>query len=187
VKGATDGLVVAISLAATFVVAALTQSPETFTATATVRHGTSSASAEVSVRVDRYASDTERSALIKATRDGGSAGVHKALNGRPDAGYVQLGERRTPIKYAWKTSLPDGQLVTVATAEPMLFLGAGVPQAKPKTGYDVAIAILEVKNSGAGGGELAPAAKLAIDDSGAVRVDDYGATVVWLNKLVRAK
>ena len=186
-RGTADGLIVAISLAATFVVAALTQSSETFTATATVRHGTSSASADVSVRVDRYATDAERSALLKTTRAGGSAAVRKALSERADAGYIQLGERRTPIKYAWKNSLADGHLVTVATAEPILFLGAGVPQAAAKTGFDVAIAILEVKNSGPGGGELAPAAKLAVDETGAVRVEDYGATVVWLTKIVRAK
>ena len=182
-----DLAVAVTALAATFVVAAMTQSPESFTAAASVRHGTSTATADVSVRVDRYATDAERAALIKSTREGGGAGVQKALSARPDAGYIQLGERRTPIKYAWKTTMPDGQLITVATAQPILFLGAGVPQSAPKAGYDVAIAILEVKTTGPGNGELAPAAKLAIDDNGAVRVQDYGATVVWLNKIARAK
>ena len=178
-----DGIVVAISLAATFVVAALTQSPESFTATATVRHGTTSASAEVSVRVERYATADERAALLKTAR-AGSAAVQKALSGNADAGYIQVGERKTPIKYAWKLAGTGGQLITVATAEPILFLGANRPNAAPKTGFDVAIALLDL-NSGTG--EIAPAAKVGLDDSGAVRVEDYGATVVWLNKIARAK
>ena len=182
-----DGIVVVIALAATFVVAALTQSSETFNATATARQGTATASVDVSVKIDRYATDAERAALIKTARDAGGSGVQKVLGARPDAGFIQLGERRTPIKYAWKNSLPDGQLVTVATAEPILFIGGSLPKAAPKAGYDIAIAILEVKTAGAGNGELAPAAKLAIDDNGAVRVQDYGSTVVWLNKIVRAK
>jgi hypothetical protein len=180
---ASDAIVVAISLAATFVVAALTQSPETFTATATVRQGTTSTSAAVSVRIDRYATADERAALLTTARAGSSA-VQKALSGHADAGYIQVGERRTPIKYAWKHSGTGGQLVTVATAEPIGFLGANRPNAAPTTGFDVAMALLDL-NSGTG--ELAPAAKVGLDDSGAVRVEDYGATVVWLNKIVRAK
>jgi hypothetical protein len=182
-KRASDALVVAISLAATFVVAAVTQSPETFTATATVRQGSNSTSAEVSVRIDRYATADERSALLKTAR-GGSTAVQKALSGHADAGYIQVGERRTPLKYAWKHPGPGSQLITVATAEPILFIGANRPNAAPKSGFDVAVALLDV-NSGTG--ELAPAAKIALDDSGAVRVEDYGSTVVWLNKIVRAK
>ena len=182
-KGAADGIVVAISLAAAFVVAALTQSPETFTATATVRQGTTSASADVSVRIDRYATPDDRAALLKTVR-AGSAAVQKALSAHPDAGYIQVGDRRTPLKYAWKHTGTGGQLITVATAEPILHLGATRPNAAPKSGFDVAIALLDV-NSGTG--ELAPAAKVGLDDSGAVRVEDYGATVVWLSKIVRAK
>jgi hypothetical protein len=174
---------VAISLAATFVVAALTQSPETFTATATVRQGTESASAAVAVRVDRYATAEERAALLK-TAKAGSAAVQKALSGQSDTGYIQVGDRRTAVKYAWKHTGSGGQLITVATAEPILHLGANRPNAAPKSGFDVAVALLDV-NSGTG--ELAPAAKIALDDSGAVRVEDYGSTVVWLSKIARAK
>jgi hypothetical protein len=54
-------------------------------------------------------------------------------------------------------------------------------------GFEVAVAILDVKNSGSGTGELAPAAKVGVDESGAVTIDDYGATVIWLQRLVRAR
>jgi len=113
--------------------------------------------------------------------------ARSALEARQDAGYIKLGERRTTIKYAWWHVLPDGELITVATAGPILFLGAGLPEAKPTEGFDVAIAILEIKQGEQGVGELAPAAQLAIDESGAVQVFDYAGSVVWLTRLVRAR
>jgi hypothetical protein len=120
-------------------------------------------------------------------RQGGAAAAQQLLSARPDSGFLKVGERRAPIKYAWKHPAADGQLVTVATAEALVFLGAGLPQAKPVTGFDVAIAILKIGDGAASVGELAPAAKLAIDDNGALRIEDYSANVIWLKGLVRAR
>lgn len=186
-KGAADAIVVVVSVAATFVVAATTQpGSDSFTATATVKHGSTSASTAVEVKIDRYASEAERAALIKAVREGGGAAARDALRAHDDAGYIQLGDRRTPIKYAWRAPTTGGRLITIATAQPILFLGAGMPQAGPTSGFDVAVAILEVRNGESGVGELAPAAQVTIDDSGALRLQDYSALVIWLNHL-RAK
>jgi hypothetical protein len=77
--------------------------------------------------------------------------------------------------------------VTILTAEPVLLLGAGVPEARPRQGFEVAVAMLDLNDAGAGLGELAPAAKVALDAEGALRIEDYGATVVWLQGLARAK
>ena len=77
-----------------------------------------------------------------------SNGAQKVLSGLPDAGYIQIGERRTPIKYAFKTATDAGDLVTVATAVPIVYLGAVMPYAKPTAVYDVSFAILDAKKSG---------------------------------------
>jgi hypothetical protein len=186
-KGAADALVVAVAMVATFAVAAATQkAADNFKATATVKGSKASASAEMTLSIDRYATEAERTALIKAVGQGGGA-AQAVLKGRDNAGYIQLGDRRTPIKYAWRTPLGSGDLITVATAEPILFLGGGMPQASAKSGFDVAVAILEVKNGQAGTGELAPAAQVAMDDKGALQIKDYSSLVIWLNGLVRAK
>jgi hypothetical protein len=66
--------------------------------------------------------------------------------------------------------------------EPILFLGAGVPGAKPKAGYDFAIIDLEVDAKGGGSGTIAPAAKVTVKD-GAFVVEDYGGEVVRLTKV----
>jgi hypothetical protein len=49
------------------------------------------------------------------------------------------------------------------------------------------VALLEVKDGQAGTGELAPAAKVSVDQNGAVVIKDYGDTVIWLSGLVRAR
>jgi hypothetical protein len=185
-RPAQTGLVVC-SIAAFCAVAALAQTgPDTFTATASVKSGSVQATADVRVEVHRYATDEERAALSKAGRESGEA-VQKMLATMADAGFIQLAERRTPIKFARRRETPEGHLITVITAAPILFLGAGLPTAKPTTGFDVAVAILDTKTSASGMGELAPAAKIGVNEDGAVVIEDYGSTVVWLNQLARAR
>jgi hypothetical protein len=160
---------------------------ETFTATAAVRSGSSSASAPVVVGITRYSSAEERAMVTTAVREGGATALRKALAPLADAGFIQLGERRTPIKYAGVRPTGSGRLITVVTAEPMLFLGAGIPSAKPVAGFDVAVAMFEVMDGGGGTGDLSPAARVTIDQHGALVIEDYGATVIWLNGLTRGK
>ena len=72
--------------------------------------------------IDRFVTDTERdevAAIVKSHQPGATL---KALNGKPDIGYIQLGEKRTPIKYAYARSTGDGRLITVVTAQPVFFL-----------------------------------------------------------------
>ena len=154
--------------------------PETFAATATVKRGGVSASAPVSVTITRYSSDAERDAVMAAVRAGGSAALHRALGSTKDAGSIQLGERRTAIKFVAQRPTPSGRLLTIVTAEPIVFLGAGLPEAAPRDGFEVAVAMLDL-DGGKLSGELVPAAKVGVDPKGALLIDDYGATVVWLN------
>jgi hypothetical protein len=185
-KAAADAIVMAVALAATFVAASIGQPPDTYTATATVASGESRASARVTITINTYASSAERAALIDELRKSADA-ARRLLGTRPDAGHIELGGRRTPIKYAWKHAAGGGHLVTVATAVPILFLGSDVAEAKSVAGFDFAIAILQVSGSEGGIGELAPAAKIALDEKGSLRIEDYGSTIVWLKDLVLAR
>ena len=53
-----------------------------------------------------------------------------------------------------RASHRQGALLTIVTDKPILQLGAGVPGAKPKEGYDFAIIDLEVNSAGTGSGSL---------------------------------
>jgi hypothetical protein len=162
-------------------------SGEMFTATASMKSEAASATAPVKISVTHFATDAERSSVMSALKTGGTPAMRQVLAGMKDAGSIEVGQRSTPIKYAYARPTGPGRLVTIVTAQPIIFLGAGLPEAKPKAGYDVAIALLVLEGNDSGHGELAPAAKVKINESGAVVVDDYGADKVWLKDVARTK
>ncbi len=133
---------------------------ETITATASVRNASGAAtSAPLTVVVDRFATDAERDSLlaaVKSGRNGGRTGAPRQAAGRRNA--VQLGSQRVAVKYAYARNAGSGRLITVITAQPI-----GGPDAKPKPGFDLGLALLELTASGPGHGELSPAAKVRID------------------------
>ena len=160
---------------------------ETFSATASVKTaGGTQVTAPVLVVVTRPTTDAERAKVVDALKKGGTAAVVQALKAMPDAGYIEVGGTKTTVKYAYIRPTSGGRLVTVVAPAPIAHLGAGLPDAQPKAGFDLALAALEVKDAGAGSGELAPAAKVKLNDAGALQTEDYGATAVMLSN-VRVK
>ena len=172
---------VALALAAVLTAAA----PETFKATATIRKGAVTASAPVSVSIAKYSAPADRDAVLGALKSGGTAAVRGALAKMADVGFVQVGEQKTPIKFAAERPTSSGRLVTAVTAQPIARIGAGLPDAKPQAGYDVAVVMLYLGTAPTG--ELAPAAKIGVDKDGALLIEDYGSTVVWLNGIAPGK
>jgi hypothetical protein len=154
---------------------------ESFTATATVKTaGGAEATAPVTITIDRKMPETEADKLVAAFKNGGPAELRKALAGLPPTGFVQLaGGARTPALITIERPTDYGRLIIVITDKPLLFLGAGVPGAKPKHGYDVAVIELEVDASGDVSGTLAPAAKVTVK-GGAFVVEDYASELVRL-------
>jgi hypothetical protein len=128
-----SGVVIGVVLGA--ISAHARQTSETLTADASVKSAAGvQATAPVVVAIKRYASDAERDALLAALKQGGTAAARQVLAKREDAGSVQIGGKQTPIKYAYARSTGSGRLITVVTAEPIVFIGAGLPDAKPKAG-----------------------------------------------------
>jgi hypothetical protein len=179
------GALAAAALAATPVHA---QAPEVFTATADVKTAAgSSASADVTIRVDRKMTQGEADALVSAFKSGGAAGLRKALSGVPPTGSVQLGQGTvTPTRLTVERATDKGRLLTIVADQPILFLGAGVPGAKSKEGYDFAVVDLVVDDGGGGSGTLAPAARVSVRE-GAFVVEDYASELIRLTALKKAK
>jgi hypothetical protein len=161
---------------------------EVFTATAAAKTATgASASAPVTITIDRKMSQSEAESIAAAFKTGGAAALRKALAGIPPTGTVQLGEgKATPTRFTIERPTGGGRLLTILTDQPLLFLGAGVPGAKPKEGYDFAVIDIEVDAKGNGSGTLAPAARLRLNQ-GAFVVEDYGAEVVRLTAVKKTK
>ena len=173
------GLVIA---AAPFVRA---QGAQTFAATASVKTGATTASAPVSVVIDRLSTEAERTELMATMKKGGHAAAKTLLTGRPSLGTIQVGSQRTPIKYAFDRGL-GSPLITIVTAEPIAVAGSGLPEAKPKAGFDLGLALLVMSGAGPGQGELSPAAKIRMDDKGGVVTEDTNAgAVIQLTNVVK--
>jgi len=159
---------------------------ETFSATATVKGPEGTVTAPVIVVIERYTTDGERSAAVDALKAGGTTALRQALEKMPAIGHIEVGQRKNPIKYAYARPVGSGRMVTVISDKPIGYLGEKLPNPKPKAGYDVAFALLNLSASGKGSGELGPAAKVKID-GGAVVTEDYGAEVVTLTDIERKK
>ena len=160
---------------------------ESFAATASLQTaGGTKVTSPVSISITTYASAGEREALIAALKTGGTAAAREWLAKRPEAGTLQVGSRRAEIKYAYKTPVGSGSLITIGTAEPLYLVGAGMPGAKPATGFDLTLVLVQMPANGAGSGELSPAAKLRVDAQGAIVTEDFNqADMVRLTDVVR--
>jgi hypothetical protein len=162
------------------------QAPETMTAVANVRTaGGTNASAPITIVIERFASNTDRDALVAAVKTSGTSGARELLGKRGDVGSIQVGSKRTPIKYAYARSTGSGRLLTLATAEPIGFTGSDLPQTAPKAGYDLGLVLLEITASGPGHGELAPATKVRVDQQNAIVTEGSDAEVVRLSNVVK--
>ena len=161
---------------------------ETFSATATVKTaGGASVSAPVTITVDRKMPQSEADKFTAAFKTGGVAGLRKALAGVAPTGSVQLGGgAATPTRLTLERTTGNGRLLTIVTDKPILFLGAGLPESKPREGYDFAVIDIEVDDKGSGSGTLAPAAKVALNQ-GAFVVQDYGSEAVQLTGVRKTK
>jgi hypothetical protein len=184
---AVCGVLSWLAVAATVSIAAQAGA-ETFTATATVKTaGSAKAGAPVTIKVDRKMAQAEVDGLLAAFKTGGVAGLRKALVGVPPTGSIQLGAGpATATRVTLERPTDKGRLLTIVTDQPIAFLGAGLPGAKGKEGYDFAIIDLEVDGKGSGSGTMSPAAKVAVKQ-GVFVVQDYASELVTLTGVSRAK
>lgn len=155
-------------------IVAAPRASETFKATATMTTAAGSkVTAPISVTVERTTPQREADTLVAAFKSGGAAGLRKALEALPSTGSIQIGGSPAARTYFTLERTTDkGRLLTIMTDKPILFAGAGLPNAKPKAGYDFALLDLEVGSAGIISGTLAPAARITIKN-GAFVVEDY--------------
>ena len=155
--------------------------PETYTASASVKTaGGASLSAPVTVDVTSWTSDAERTRLAGVLRSGGHTALQKQLAAMKTLGTITLGKTPYDAKYAYAMTSSEGRIITVVTATPMFFIGAGAPGAKPTGGHDFGVLTIEVNDAGRGKGTLTPAASVKTSDSGAIVVQDYSVELVTL-------
>jgi hypothetical protein len=161
---------------------------ETFTATATVKTaGGTTASAPITILVERKMPQSEAERFMNAFKTGGAAALRKALEGVPPTGSITLGSGKpTPTRLTLERRTDKGRLLTIVADRPIVALGAGLPDAKPKADHDFAVVDIEVDNSGSGSGTFAPAAKISLNKDAFV-VSDYSSELVRLIGVKKVK
>jgi hypothetical protein len=132
-------------------------------------------STPVTISLEQPTSQTDRAALVEKVRTSPEA-AKGVLAGLKQLGYIEAVERYADVQPGG-----DGEFITVISDEPLGYIGGDKKSAKPKEGFDLNYAMLTMKASGSGSGEMAPAYKVKWIESGAPAVEDYGKHVVWLD------
>ena len=99
-------------------------------------------------------------------------------------GSIKLGAGpATPTRLALERQTDKGRLITLVSDTAIAHLGAGLPDAKPKEGYDFAVLDLEI-GPGGGSGTLTPAARVNVK-GGAFVVDGYSTEPLRITRSLR--
>jgi len=159
--------------------------PETFNARAKVATAASSGDAYITIRVEKYTPDKEREAMQRALETGGSSGFLDALKKAPVVGRFDVGKQTFSIRWARQEPSGAGRVITLVIDRPVYFVGAGVPGAKSREGFDLAIVQLTMDSAGIGEGTMAAAARVKPGGPTGVQVDDYATTPVKLVSVTR--
>ena len=177
-------LAVLISMCHALPARAQANAAETFAAIASVKNAAGqSATAPLTVLIRGYDTDAQRDELLAAVKKGGSTAGSALLAKREDLGLIQLGSRMVVIKYAYARQMGAGRLITVVTAEPITFIMGD--DFKPTAGHELGLVLLQIPGAGAGTGEMAPAAKVTIDDQGAIVAADHSEETVHLTNVAK--
>ena len=160
--------------------AALAQG-ETYAGTAALARGAAGqSSVQLTVIVRRYATSVEREALIAAVKKGGAGSAHTLLAKRDTIGTVDVGGRKTPLKYAYAWDLNGRRQITLVTADPV-----AMADVKHEPGYDVGFIFLDLDASGSGTGEFVPAAKVHVDEQNAIVTENSSTGMLRLTGITR--
>ena len=137
--------------------------------------------ATLTVTLDHAMPEADRLAIVEQVKkDPDSA--KSVLAGKPQLGVIEAEDRRVPIRYAYISPLDDGQNIIVISDEPMGFIGGSK---KSKKGFDLTYAMIAVKASGEGKGEIGPAAKVKWMESGAPAPARYDNQIVWIENVTK--
>jgi len=139
----------------------------------------------VNIQVDQYTPDGDIKTMQEALQSGGSDAFTQALKKAPVAGHLNIGDKKFPIRWARKQTAPRGYVISLVVDTPVYFVGAGLPGAKARAGFNLAVLQLRMDSANIGEGSIAPAAKVKPGGATGVDVEDYGSEPVKIVSLMR--
>ena len=162
--------------------------PETFRAQAKAASDAGLAGAAyVDIHIDKYSPDAERDAMLATLKSGGYAALVDAIKKAPAIGTVKVGPRRSSVRWArQQRSGENRRTISIVTDKPMLFVGGGQANAKPREGYDIAVVQFDMDDAGVGSGTMAAAAKIKPGGPNGFQIDDYADQPIKLVSISRS-
>jgi hypothetical protein len=161
-----------------------TGAPETFNARATVGSAEGRGDAYISITVDKYTPEKQLQAMENALKRGSAAFV-TALRAAPVVGRLTVGDKTFDVRWARQVATDKGRTISFVVDKPVYFIGGGLPGAKAREGFDVAVVQLVMDSSGIGEGRLVAAAKVKPGGETGVEVEAYDAEPVTLRSVMR--
>ena len=119
-------------------------------------------------------------AMLEALRLGGYRGLLPVLREAPQVGHVEMAGRKVPIRWARQMTTDKGRTISVVTESPLAFIGGSAVDAKPRTGFDLALILMDVDATGSGTGTMAAAARIRPGGATGVQIDDYAEKPITL-------
>lgn len=159
--------------------------PEAFRAKAKLTTEAGGADALVRIEIDQYTPEGNLKTMEEALQANGSAAFLDALRRAPVAGRFRMGDQTFTIRWARQRPTPSGRVISLVTDSPVYFVGGGLPGAKPRSGFDVAVVQLNMDSSGVGEGSLAAAARVKPGGPTGVDVEEYAGTPLKLVSVYR--
>jgi hypothetical protein len=159
--------------------------PETYNGKARIASSTAVADASFSIVIDQYTPEKDLKAMEQALQSGGSEAFVQALKKAPVAGHLKSGDKTFTIRWARQKETPKGRVISIVTDAPVYFLGAGLPDAQARAGFDVAVAQMTIDTAGLGEGSIALAAKVKPGGQNGVEIQDYATEPVKLVSIMK--
>lgn len=159
--------------------------PETFSANAQIKGDLGAAATILVIHIERYTKDDERERALEAMKTGGEAALRAALKNAPALGYIEIRDKKWPIRFARQQETAKGRDIVVVTDEPLFFVGGAQPNAKAREGYDLAVVQFRVDSVGLGQGTMAAAARLKAGGPSGLEVADYADEPIKLITVTR--
>jgi hypothetical protein len=161
--------------------------PETIDLVATATAGknaTGSVTVPMTVHIDDYTPESERTKMSDALKYNGYPGFLNALRDAPKAGTLDVAGDVFTIRWARQMPNGKGRTISLVTDKPVAFIGAGRAGAKSTAGYEVAVIQLTLDATGHGTGTMAAAARVKPGGETGVRLDSYADRPVKLTATV---
>lgn len=160
--------------------------PESFRANGQILGAAGGVASAMTIRIDKYTSDADHTALAGTLKSGGHTAFVAALKKAPAIGTLTIGNRSFTIRWARTQAVgSDHRRVAAVTDEPVFFAGAGAVDAKSTAGFDLGVVEFTIDAVGLGKGTMAPAAKVKAGGDTGVEIEDYSGKRIELVTVTR--